>query len=183
MGTVWSNETVIAVYEYSDANDDPEVHGGSYGTLIRWYRNGTYVPSLDNLTALSTSVTAAHEDWKYSIRPGDGYSVAATWVNSTNKVTVNSPPVVLSYSPTPGETQTSIFMSVNQTQTFSFTFTELDGDPVTIAWTLDGTPVAGNVTSYTYTATGTGSFSLRATLTDAGYGQRSTTQSWSITVR
>ena len=145
--------------------------------------NGTYQPAWDNLTSLPTSVTTAHEDWSYQIKPGDGYGVATTWVNSTNKVTVNSPPEVKSYSPQPGTTQSSIFMSVNVPQIFSFTFTEMDGDTVTIQWTLDGNPVAGNVTSYTYTATTTGSFTLRATLTDSGYGQTSTRQSWSITVR
>jgi hypothetical protein len=180
---VWSNETIVAVYSYFDENDDPQVFGGPFGTQIRWYRNGTYQPARDNLTSLSTSITNAHEDWTYQIKPGDGHAVAATWTNSTNKVIVNSPPVVTNYNPKPGATQTNIFMSVGQTQTFSFTYTEMDGDPVTIEWTLDSTVVAGNVTSYTWTATATGSFSLRATITDTGYGKTSTRQTWSITVR
>jgi len=180
---VWSNETVVVVYDYFDENDDPQVFGGSYGTQTRWYKNGTYQPALDNFTSLSTSITAAHEDWRCEIKPGDGHAVAATWTSSANKVIVNSPPVVTSFSPTYASGQDKILMYVGDSQTFSFSYVEMDGDPVTIVWTLDGLTVAENVVEYTYTATATGSFSLRATITDAGYGQTSTRKSWSITVR
>jgi len=180
---VWSNETIVAIYSYLDENDDPQVFGGSFGTQIQWFKNGTYQPLLDNLTSLSTSITTAHEDWTYRIKPGDGYSVAADWVNATNKVIVNSPPVVTSYSPQYGYSLNYILLYVNQSQTFSFAFTEMDGDSVTIEWTLDSTVVAGNVTQCTFIANATGSFSIRATLTDTGYGKTSSQQRWSITVR
>ena len=180
---VWSNETIVAIYSYSDANDDPEVFGGSYGTQIRWYRNGTWMPALDNLTSLSTSITAAHEDWTFQIKPGDGYTVAAEWVNASNKVIVNSPPVVTSYSPEYGYSLSHILMNIGGTQTFSFTYSEMDGDPVSIEWQVDGVTVAANVTSFTWTATAIGSFTIRTRIYDTGYGSTYTTQSWSIVVR
>jgi hypothetical protein len=183
MSTVWSNETIVAIYDYFDDNDDPQVFTGAFRTQIRWYRNDTYQPSLDNLLTLSTSVTAAHERWKFQVKPGDGYSLAATWVNSSNMVIVNSPPVVTSYSPHYAETQSSITLNVGDSQTFSFTYTEMDGDLVTIQWQVEGVTVVQNVTSYTWTATTLGSFTVRARIYDTGYGSTSTTQSWNIVVR
>jgi hypothetical protein len=180
---VWSNETIIAVYNVFDENDDPLVFGGEFGTQIRWFRNGTHVPALDNLTSLSTSITTAHEDWFFQIKPGDGYGVASDWTNATNKVTVNSPPVVTSYSPEYGYSLSSITLTIGQTQTFSFAYWEMDGDPVTIEWQVGGVTVVENVTSFTWTATAIGSFTIRARIYDAGYGSTSTTQSWNVVVR
>jgi hypothetical protein len=180
---VWSNETIIAVYDYFDENDDPEVFGGSFGTQIWWYRNSSRVPERDNATSLSPSVTAAHEDWFFQIKPGDGHNVAAGWTNSTNKVIVNSPPEVTSYSPHYGESLSSITLNIGDSQTFSFTYTEMDGDPVTIEWQVDGVKVAENVLSYTWTATAIGSFTVRARISDSGYGFTTITQSWNIVVR
>ncbi|MGB9135055.1 MAG: hypothetical protein WCC63_05680, partial [Candidatus Bathyarchaeia archaeon] len=63
------------------------------------------------------------------------------------------------------------------------TYLEMDGDPVTIEWQVGGVTVAENVTSYTWTATAVGSFTVRATIYDTGYGSTSTRQSWNIVVR
>jgi hypothetical protein len=180
---VWSNETIIAVYTYFDENDNPEVFGGSFGTQIRWYKNGTYQPAQDNLLALSPSITAAHEDWTFQIKPGDGYAVASDWTNATNKVIVNSPPVVTSYSPEYGYSLSSITLTIGQSQTFSFAYWEMDDDPVTIEWQVGGVTVVENVTSFTWTATAIGSFTIRARIYDTGYGSTSTTQSWNVVVR
>jgi hypothetical protein len=104
-------------------------------------------------------------------------------VNCTNKVIVNSPPVVTDYSPEYGYSLSSITLGIGDSQTFSFAYLEMDGDPVTIEWQVGGVIVAENVTSYTWTATVIGSFTVRATIYDTGYGSTSTRQSWSIVVR
>jgi len=188
---VGSDETILATYSYFDENDDPEVFSGSFGTQIWWYRNGTHMPALDNLRSLSPSVTAAHEDWTFQVKPGDGHALASQWYNATNKVIVNSLPEVTSYSPHYGETLNYITLSVGQTQTFSFTCTEMDGDPVTIQWQVDGVNAADPVfastfpatSSFTWEAPSIGSFTVRARIYDTGYGSSYTTQSWSIIVR
>jgi hypothetical protein len=180
---VWSNETLITVYDYFDENDDPEVLSGSFSTQITWLRNSTHVPALDNLLSLSPSITTAHEDWTFRIKPGDGHAVASEWVNATNKVIVNSPPEVTSYDPHYGETMNSLTMYIGDSETFSFTYTDMDGDPVTIQWQVNSVTVVENVLSYTWTATEVGSFTVRARITDTGYGSTTTTQSWSIVVR
>jgi hypothetical protein len=188
---VGSDETVLAIYSYFDENDDPEVFSGSFGTQIRWYRNATYVPALDNLTSLSPSITAAHEDWTFQIKPGDGYALASQWYNATNKVIVNSLPEVTDYSPEYGPTLNYLTLSVNDTQTFSFTCTEMDGDPVTIQWQVNNVNATAPVFASTYPATSSftwtvpaiGSYTVRARIYDTGYGSSFTTQSWSIVVR
>lgn len=180
---VWYNETIITVYSYFDENDDPQVIGGALGTQIRWYRNGTYVPALDNLLSLSPSITTAHEDWTFQIKPGDGHALASQWYNATNKVIVNSLPEVRSYSPHYGETMSSLTMYIGDSQTFSFTCLDMDGDPLTIQWQVNGVTVVENVLSYTWTAAAVGSYTVRARISDTGYGSSTTTQSWSITVR
>jgi hypothetical protein len=188
---VGSDETILAVYSYFDENDDLEVFSGSFGTQIRWYKNGTYVPALDNLRSLSPSITAAHEDWTFQVKPGDGYALASQWYNATNKVIVNSLPEVIDYSPEYGPTLNYLTLSVGETQTFSVTLTEMDGDPVTIQWQVNSVNATDPVYASTYPATSNftweapslGSFTVRARIYDSGYGTSSTTQSWSIVVR
>jgi hypothetical protein len=180
---VWSNESIIAYFEYFDGNDDPIVFGGPFGTEIRWYRNNVYQPLFDNMTILMPDNTTAHEDWTFQIKLGDGHSVASGWTSASNKVIVNSPPVITSYFPHYGPTQTSLTMNVDDSQTFSFTYEEMDGDPVTIVWQVNGVNVAETVLSYTWTATELGSDTVRVTITDTGYGSTYTRQSWSVIVR
>ena len=180
---VWSNESIIAYYECFDQNDDPIVFGGPFGTQIRWYRNNVYQPSFDNMTILTTDNTIAHEDWTFQIKLGDGYSVASDWTSASNKVIVNSPPIIASYSPHYGPTQTSLTMNVGDSQTFSFIYEEMDGDSVTIVWQVNGANVAENVLSYDWTATELGSDTVRVTVTDTGYGSTYTRKSWNIVVR
>jgi hypothetical protein len=74
-------------------------------------------------------------------------------------------------------------MYIGDSETFSFTYTDMDGDPVTIQWQVNSVTVVENVLSYTWTATEVGSFTVRARITDTGYGSTTTTQSWSIVVR
>jgi hypothetical protein len=188
---VGSDEEILAIYSYFDENDDPIAFGGSFGTQIRWYRNGTWVPELDNLTSLSLSITAAHEDWTFQIKPGDGHTLASEWYKANNKVIVNSLPEVTDHSPEYGATLNYLALSVNDTQTFSLTCTEMDGDPVTIQWQVNGANAADPVIAYTYPATSTftwtvlavGSYTVRARIYDQGYGSSYTTQSWNIVVR
>jgi hypothetical protein len=179
---VWSNETVIAIYDYFDENDNPEVFSGSFGTQIRWYQNGTHMPAWDNLRSLSTAITTAHWDYNCTVTPGDGYAVGNISA-STNKVIVNSPPVVTDYSPEYGYSLTQITLNIGDAQTFSFTYSEMDGDPVTILWQVDGVNMTQDVTSYTHTFNSLGSYTVRARIYDTGYGSTYTTQSWSIVVR
>jgi hypothetical protein len=187
----WSNDTVIVIYDYFDENDNPEVFSGSFGTQIRWYQNNTYRSDLDNLRSLSPSITAAHENWTCQIKPGDGYAIAAEWVNATNAVIVNSPPIVTNYSPKYGYSLDHLTFTVGQSQTFSVTFNDLDVDPLTIYWQVGSVNATEAVTyttlpatsSFTWTAPALGSYTIRARISDTGYGSTSITQSWSIVVR
>lgn len=186
----WSNNTLVVIYNYADENDDPEVFGGAFGTQIKWYENSTYRPDLDNLLFLSPSITAAHYNWTCQVKPGDGYATAANWTNATNTIIVNSLPEVTDYSPEYGFSLSSLTFTVGQTQTFSFTCNDLDNDTLTIYWQVGSVNATEPViyaqpatSSFTWTAPALGSYTVRARISDTGYGSSSITQSWSIVVR
>jgi hypothetical protein len=188
---VYSDDTIIVIYDYFDENDDPEVFEVENGTQIRWYQNNTYRQDLDNLRFLLPSITAGHENWTCQVRPGDGYAVAADWVNATNTIIVNSPPEVTDYSPEYGYSLDHLTFTVGQSQTFTFTCDDFDADPLTIYWQVNSVNATEAVvyyalpatSSFTWTAPALGSYTVRARISDTGYGSTTITQSWSIVVR
>ena len=186
----WANNTLLLIYDYADENDDPQVFTGSYSMQIKWYQNATYMPAWDNLLSLSPTLTTAHYDYNCTVTPGDGYG-RGNETASTNKIIVNSPPEVTDYSPEYGFSLSSLTMTVGQTQTFTFTVDDLDDDPLTIYWQISSVNATEQVryttlpvtSSFTWTAPALGSYTIRARISDEGYGSTSTTQSWSIVVR
>jgi hypothetical protein len=188
--SVLSDNNVVVIYDYFDENDDPEVFGGAFGTQIRWYQNGTYMPEWDNLLYLPPSITDAHWDYTCTVTPGDGYGFG-TEVPSSTTVVMNSPPEITDYSPEYQLSLNHLTLGIGDSQTFSFTCRDIDLDPVTVQWQVNGEDVTEAWVSYTeytsdsfsYTFTELGSYTVRVYLTDEGYGYQTTRQSWSIVVR
>ena len=89
----------------------------------------------------------------------------------------NNPPTIDSSSP-PGNT---VNLTVGESQTFKITATDLDGDPLTYRWTVDGNQVGGNTNSYTYTAGQEGEFIIKGTVTDS-IALLPTEREWTVTV-
>ncbi|MFH1972497.1 MAG: Ig-like domain-containing protein [archaeon] len=94
-------------------------------------------------------------------------------VNGTTTST-NSAPTIDSSSPDSNPT-----LSSGETQDFSITYSDSDSNStLTIKWYLDGTEVSTS-DSYTFTASDTGSFTVKAEVSD---GTDTTTKTWTVTV-
>ena len=178
----WANEDLVAVYDYFDANDDPEVFSGPFSTTIEWYMDGEKQLDLNNEPIVPASRTVAHTEWYYRVQVGDGSDLAIGDPVYSNIIIVNTPPIIESYDPEYTLGQSSVLLYVGESETFSFTYSEMDGDPVVIEWRDDEIRVY-DVLSYTFTATETGSFRVEVRITDEGLGSTMVRQRWDITVR
>jgi hypothetical protein len=70
----------------NDEDSDPMV---SYD--IKWYRNSTYMPGLDNLIVIASNNTKKGESWSCEIRANDGTNYSQ-WVTSNTIIIDNTPP-------------------------------------------------------------------------------------------
>lgn len=95
-------------------------------------------------------------------------------VQQTNAT--NSPPSIDSVSPTTDPT-----ISVGESQTFSITKSDPDGDNMNVSWYVDGVIQEGKTgDSFVYTASIVGSFIIKVAISD---GQASDTNNWALTVK
>jgi len=81
-----TDNNLVANYEYDDADGDPEE-----GTTIRWYRNGSVRSAYNDQKILPSAATAKDEQWRFTVRPGDGTELG-TYQTSPTVSIVNSPP-------------------------------------------------------------------------------------------
>jgi hypothetical protein len=107
---------LTANYDYYDLDSDPES-----GSEIMWFRNGVHVSSLDNQTAVPSSMTAKGQTWNFSVHPNDNFEFGA-WVGSDAVTIQNTPPSAtnLTISPNPPLGENDLFAF--------YTFTDDDGD-------------------------------------------------------
>ncbi|MHA2364187.1 MAG: DUF2341 domain-containing protein, partial [Candidatus Hodarchaeales archaeon] len=111
------NETLSVIYDYFDANGDPE----SSSTLIRWYKNGILQTQFNDQTSVSSSFLFRGDLWNVTVRPHDGKEYGS--LNSSSTVVVaNSAPSIssLTISPSTPTSESNINIEVS--------FTDLDGD-------------------------------------------------------
>jgi parallel beta-helix repeat protein len=83
-----TSDTLLAIYEYYDNNNDPED-----GTTIYWYRNGVHQSQLDNEKSVDSSHTQKNDTWYFSVIPKDGY-ITGRQVNSPEIKIINTPPEI-----------------------------------------------------------------------------------------
>lgn len=81
-----TGNNLAANYEYSDADGDPET-----GTTIRWYRNGSVRSAYNDQKILPSEATARGQQWRFTVRPGDGTELGPYQTSPTISI-VNSPP-------------------------------------------------------------------------------------------
>ncbi len=68
---------------------------------------------------------------------------------------------------------------MGQSQTFSITKSDADGDTLTVKWFVDGVQKSQGSDSYTYTATAAGTYNVTVKVSD---GQDSVSHEWTLTV-
>jgi len=87
----------------------------------------------------------------------------------------NRVPTIVSASP-----QAFVVMGANEVNTFVVVASDLDGDPLTYSWIVDGVPVSGSSSSYAFVASSVGSHVVRVVVSD-GYSEVDV--GWAIEVR
>ncbi len=111
-----SNETLTANYTYFDLDDDLESGG-----TIRWFKNGTLQPGLNDSKTVDSSITLKGEVWNYTITPSDGED-NGTPVQSDPAYIENTPPSVSNIVINPSNPTTQDRLNV------TYVFDDSDGD-------------------------------------------------------
>ncbi|HEX6597333.1 MAG TPA: PKD domain-containing protein, partial [Acidimicrobiales bacterium] len=91
----------------------------------------------------------------------------------------NRPPAITAATPGPAAAAS---VTVGQSQAFSVTASDPDGDALTYAWTLDGSAVGNGSSSFTYApeGAGVGAHTLAVTVTG---GAKSAMKAWRVSVK
>lgn len=120
-------------YGFSDADGDPES-----GTLVRWYRNGLWIPELDGTMAVDSAWTTKGDTWWAEITPSDGYSAGLPVTVETIIQNLAPAAVVTDISP-------ATIKVTGALTCLPEAGTDPDGDPVTMTfqWLRNGTPISG----------------------------------------
>lgn len=93
-----------------------------------------------------------------------------------SNVTTNNPPSIDTYSPESDPT-----ISVGETQTFTITKSDPDGDSMNVTWYVDNVIQEEEISNtFKYTASEEGSFVIKVSVSD---GQTSDSNSWALTVK
>ncbi|MHA2316242.1 MAG: DUF2341 domain-containing protein [Candidatus Hodarchaeales archaeon] len=108
---VSSNDTLYFLYNYTDAELDPES-----GSEIRWEKwNGTYwnvQPAYNNLKNITSDALVRDEVWRVQFRPNDGKDFG-NWYPSGNITIQNSVPFVTNPIISPSNPKTDNILSVS----------------------------------------------------------------------
>ncbi len=143
-------------------------------TTQQWYLDGTSVGGETGLTYTFNAATAGTHNVTVIVTDGT-FNVPVTWTVTVNAAGNHAPTID---STTPAGTTYS--MQVSTSQTFSVTASDVDGDTLSYAWTLDGAPVGTNSASYAYTAPASaGTHTIVITVSD---GTDTATHTWTVTV-
>jgi hypothetical protein len=168
-GTAQVGGTLTGHYTYSDPEDDPQ------GTsTFRWLRNGSTAIAGATGTTYSPTATDVGDTLTFEVTPVAqsgtlvGFPVASA---PTAAVTgSNQDPTIEMTSPADGSTYaagTPISLSANTS--------DPDLDPVTVAWTANGNPIAAPWTP------AVGNYTVVATASDGNGGSASDSASISVT--
>jgi parallel beta-helix repeat protein len=70
--------TLELQYLFTDPETDPEI-----GSIIKWYRNGVYQPTLDNMSSIDGQYTVKGDFWYCEVTPCDGAAFGLSSISST----------------------------------------------------------------------------------------------------
>jgi parallel beta-helix repeat protein len=111
-----TKQDLVLDYIFLDPESDDES-----GTLIKWYKNDEYVPSLDNQIKVNWLNTNKGEIWYCEVTPYDGADFGPTGT-STYSLIINTRPYVTNVQLGPGEPNSKQDLEVN------YTYQDDDGD-------------------------------------------------------
>jgi len=125
-----SNEDLIPDYEdfYQDEDGDP-----LSSVEIKWYKDNGHMEDYDDLEEISWEFTKKGEIWYYKIRVSDGEDWSE-WYSSSTSVVENTPPSNITLS----SEVTIVTLTETETWEFHASAEDMDEDPLSYRWTLDG---------------------------------------------
>jgi hypothetical protein len=148
----------------SDPDGDP--------LTVKWYVDGSQkTQGADSYSYIGTMPG----NFEIMVTVYDGeYTVSHTWTLTVNKP-LNRPPSINSYSPTSDPT-----INMGQSQMFSISKSDPDGDSLTVKWYVDGSQKKKDSDSFTYTPTSAGTYKIEVTVSD---GWETVSHEWTLTVK
>ncbi len=140
-----------------------------------WYKDNNVLQGAQTTNTVSNTLTTKGETWKCEVIPHDGTENGPADEDSV--VIQNSAPSIDSYSPLTDPT-----IDEGQSQAFSITKSDADGDPLTTTWYVDGSLVASSTDSYTFDTIhdSQGTYTVKAEVSD---GSLTDSHTWTLTVR
>ncbi|MFX1512313.1 MAG: hypothetical protein ACFFCQ_06990, partial [Promethearchaeota archaeon] len=87
------DEDIKIFYQFAD------VDGDSDSSYIRWFKDGIYLPNLDNQTIIYANETQPGEEWFFEIVPFDGINNGI--IVTSQNMTIESRPTILGFGCTP----------------------------------------------------------------------------------
>jgi parallel beta-helix repeat protein len=125
-----SNQNLQPIFEdlYQDEDGDPLTD-----FEIKWYRDNGHLEDYDDYDEISWDLTNKGEIWYYKVRVSDGED-SSDWYSSTTTIIKNSPPSNITQSPQ----ETEVTITETETREFNVSAIDIDRDPLSYRWTLDG---------------------------------------------
>ncbi len=159
-----TDDDLKAEYKYSDADGDPEE-----GTTIRWYKNGSIQSAYNDQKILPATATAIGQQWRFTVRPGDGGTQLGKYETSPTVPIGNSGPVADAGGPYEGVTGAEIIFDGSGSS-------DPDGDSaMTYLWNF-GDSATGSGVSPTHIYANDGTYTVTLTVDDgSGYSDNSIT--------
>lgn len=197
--SISSNEILINV---TNVNDAPLLTSHISNITLDTNANTSldmtnYFTDIDSNTTLTYSISTSHisllqsndtvkiipeTDWQgtenATITASDG--IASITSNSfeiivgSGSTTNNNAPTIDSYSP-----ESDPVIEVNDTQDFSITSSDSDGDTITTAWYVNDVDQGVSENTFSYTPTTEGVYTIKVSISD---GTNEATHSWSLTI-
>jgi hypothetical protein len=164
--TVNEGETLEFKHTSSDPDNDP--------LSYTWYLDSTEVAYTQNWTYSPDYYAAGHHNVTLAVSDGE-FIVAKQWVVTVTNV--NQAPVIDSWDPY----ENSMTIFENESQTFSITYHDPDGDSLTVQWFVDDILTAtGDTFTFKATFDDTGTYNITVLVTDLSLA--STTHEWTLSV-
>ncbi|UCE38453.1 MAG: right-handed parallel beta-helix repeat-containing protein [Thermoplasmata archaeon] len=172
-----SNRNLKPTYENLFRDDD----GDSFSSVeIKWYKDNGHMEDYDDQTQISWDLTKKGEIWYCKVRVSDGEDTS-DWYSSTTTVVKNSPPSDIILNQEEGE----VIMTETETLEFNVSSVDIDGDPLSYRWTLDGRivlldeGVGSSIYLMKTTYDSEGEYILRLVITD---GDDTNETTWTVNV-
>ena len=140
---------------------------------VQWNLNGAPTGTNDSYTFISNYNSAGVHNVTVVISDGD-LQASHEWTLTV--LNVNRPPTIDSYYPLTNPT-----IQEGESQEFNITKSDLDGDPLTVAWWLNQSDTGETSDSYTYVANyeSAGTYNVTVVVSD---GISETSYEWTLTV-